>query len=214
MGNKLPNIGSEGNRDWSSFALLLIDVQVDFWNEVHQHHPDFPNKIRKLLNFCRSEGLEVIHIRASFKPDKRDTMPYYFLNLREQPCIEGTLGVQTKSFALENKDEKVFHKQTFDGFQNPELNVYLQAKEKRFILTAGLVTSVCVFLTTASAYQRGYLTAIVTDCCADKEENHRKIISLYEGLCFCTTTLKDIPKQYSIWRQQLDLLDAFSADSK
>jgi nicotinamidase-related amidase len=35
---------------------------------------------------------------------------------------------------------------------------YLRQKRKRFVLTAGLVTSVCVFLTTASAAQNGFLT--------------------------------------------------------
>jgi len=144
-------------RDWRHFALLLIDVQQDFWPErMAESFSDFPANITRLLSLCRSEGIEIVHLRASFKPDMSDWMPRYKL-LGRIPCIEGTAGVETLPFALDEPGEKVIIKQTFDGFHAPELLPYLE--RKRFVLTAGLVTSVCVFLTTASATQKGFLTA-------------------------------------------------------
>lgn len=198
---------TDKNRDWGPFALLLIDVQTDFWDEVGTYFPDFPDNVRRLLDFCRAEGVEVIHLRAMFKPDLSDAMPYYRLKRRELPCIEGTGGVQPESFALELGGEKVFHKQVFDGFLNPELDAYLRERGKKFLITAGLVTSICVFLTTASAYQRGYLTALVTDCCADTPKNHQSIITQYDGMCFDTATLRSLPEQYQVWRKEMDLLN-------
>ena len=62
---------TEQSRDFSAFAVLLIDVQEDFWTkEIANAFPEFPNKVSKLLDFCRREGLDIIHLRAGFKKDE------------------------------------------------------------------------------------------------------------------------------------------------
>jgi nicotinamidase-related amidase len=65
--------------------------------------------------------------------------------------VVGTPGIATLPFAAEQPGEAVFQKQSFDGFQNPRRLPYLRQRGKRFSLTAGLITSTCVFRTTASA---------------------------------------------------------------
>jgi nicotinamidase-related amidase len=41
-----------GNRDWQQFALLLIDVQEDFWNqELEQAFPEFRDNISRTEAF-------------------------------------------------------------------------------------------------------------------------------------------------------------------
>ena len=71
-------------RNWEQFALLLVDVQRDFWSErLAPSFPDFPANIERLLSLCRSEGLEVVHLRASFKPDMSDWM--FSSSLIERP---------------------------------------------------------------------------------------------------------------------------------
>ena len=151
------------NRNWEQFALLLIDIQKDFWpKRLHRRFLNFPANVKRLLSLCRSEGLEVVHLHASFKPDMSDWMLRYRLG-GHIPCVEGTKGIKTLAFATEKPGEAVFVKQTFDGFHNPNLLTYLHSRGKRFLLTAGLITSVCVFLTTASAAQLGFLAAVVED---------------------------------------------------
>ena len=196
----------KAQRDWGQFALLLIDLQKDFWSEqVAQSFFHFPTNITQLLTFCRSEGLEIVHLRASFKSDMSDWMPVYKLRGRI-PCVQGTTGVETLPFALENPGEMIIIKQTFDGFHNPDLLRYLQQKGKRFVLTAGLVTSVCVFLTTASATQQGFLTAVVEDCCADRPEAHEQTLDTYQFM-FQRTTLDLIPERHPEWLAALKELD-------
>ena len=117
---------TDPRRDWSRFALLLIDVQEDFWTEdLARSFPSFPEKVAQLLSLCRAEGLEVIHLRASFKPDMSDWMPTYKLR-GSIPCVEGAAGVETLPFALPRPGETVILKQTFDGFHSPDLSRYLQ----------------------------------------------------------------------------------------
>ena len=117
---------AEPQRDWRQFALLLIDVQRDFWSEqLAPLFPAFPANVARLLARCRAEGIEVMHLRASFKPDRSDWMARYKLRGRI-PCVEGTTGVETLPFALPLASETVVSKQTFDGFLQPELLPHLQ----------------------------------------------------------------------------------------
>ena len=161
-------------RSWEQFALLLIDVQRGFWSErTAELYPDFPADIVALLALCRNEGIEVVHVRASFKADMSDWMPKYMLR-GAIPCVEGTAGEEAAPFAVEIPGETVIRKQTFDGFHTPQLLQYLRQQDKRFVLTAGLLTSTCVLFTTASAMQKGFLATVVEDCCADEPNAHKQ----------------------------------------
>jgi nicotinamidase-related amidase len=204
-------------RDWRPFALLLIDAQRDFWpDDLATRFPAFPDAVERLLVFCRAEGLEVVHLRAQFRPDMSDWMATYRLRGRI-PCVEGTAGVETLPFALEQPGEAVVVKQAFDGFQTAELEAHLRRTGKRFLLAAGLVTSVCVLFTTASAVQRGFLTAVVEECCADRPEAHAQTLDRYGGFLFRRATVASLAAEYAGWRaalEKLDQLDSIGAGAK
>jgi nicotinamidase-related amidase len=197
---------TEGQRDWKRFALLLIDLQRDFWPEkLAQIFPQFPDRIGQLLAVCRSAGIEVVHLRAGFRPDGSDWMVRYRLRGRI-PCVEGTSGIETLPFALEAPGEVVIVKQAFDGFHNPQLLAHLQQQGKRLLLVAGLVTSTCVLFTAASAIGRGFLAAVVDDCCADEPSAHEQTLERYQFI-FDRTTVDRIPDRYAEWQSALEELD-------
>jgi nicotinamidase-related amidase len=192
---------------WDKFALLLIDAQQDFWPEEYtRHFPHFPARVEQLLTFSRVEGIEVIHLRAVFAPDRSNWMIRYKLR-GHIPCIDGTRGANALPFAQELPGEKVIIKQSFDGFQNPELCRYLREKGKRFLLTAGLVTSTCVLFTTASAAQMGFLTGVVEDCCADEPMLHEHTLDTYQFIFF-RTKVGRITEDYAKWLADLEALAA------
>jgi nicotinamidase-related amidase len=202
MTKKLPN--------WEQFALLLIDVQRDFWSKlVVKAYPDFSANTTALLTLCRSEGIEVVHLRASFKADMSDWMPKYALR-GGIPCVQGTAGAEPAPFAVERPGEKVILKQTFDGFHTQELLKYLRQKGKRFLLTAGLLTSVCVLFTTVSAMQKGFLVALVEDCCADEPNAHQQTLDRYSFI-FERTTVGSIVSRKTGWLAELKRLDRVKA---
>ena len=200
-------------RNWDAFALLLIDVQYDFWPmEIAEHFPNFPARVTSLLKLCRAEGIDVIHLRASFEPDMSDWMVKYKLRGRI-PCIAGTPGIDTLPFAIEANGETVIIKQTFDGFLTPDLLPLLRQRGKRFLLTAGLVTSTCVFLTTTTAAQSGFLAAIVEDCAADLPDAHQQTLDNYR-FAFDRTTVKAISEQYGEWSAMLGKLAAMDVQGQ
>ena len=124
----------------------------------------------------------------------------------EIPCIEGKAGAGIFDCAAEAADEPVIRKQTFDGFLNPELQERLAAGNKKFLLMAGLVTSVCVLLTAAAASQRGYLVGIVEDCCADKAEAHLHTLERYPFV-FEQTTTSSLVADRENWLAELQKLE-------
>jgi len=191
--------------DWAQFALLLIDMQCDFWTErMAETFPQFPANVARLLEFCRAEGIEVIHLRASFRPDMSDWMVRYKLR-GPIPCIAGTPGVETLPCARDKPGEIVMIKRTFDGFQDPELLRHLRQRGKRFVLTAGLVTSTCVLFTTVSAAQNGLMTAVIEDCCADEPLAHNQTLDRY-AFVFERTTLDHLCDCHSRWSSDLQRL--------
>ncbi|MEZ4730641.1 MAG: isochorismatase family protein [Caldilineaceae bacterium] len=133
---------STNQADWLAFALLLIDVQCDFWPEsIAQAFPQFAEKVTRLLAFCRTVGIEMIHLCAAFAPDPSNWMAKYHW-LGRVPCVWGTHGIEALSCAAALPGEPVLEKQIFDGFQAPGRLPLLRAQRKRFVLTAGLKTSI------------------------------------------------------------------------
>jgi nicotinamidase-related amidase len=191
---------------WDQFALLLIDVQNDFWSEQSEKNfPHFRENVQSLLECCRQEGIEVIHLHGRFREDKSDWMPIYKLG-RRMPCVENTSGIDLLPEANAMDGETILDKNSFDGFLNDELDKHLRQGNKRFLLTAGLITSVCVFLTTVSAMQRGYLTAIVEDCCADEPAAHENTLDRYSFM-FEKIAVDELTVQHRRWQQMIDQLE-------
>jgi len=204
---------TKNQTDWSSFALLLIDVQKDFWPEpVAREFPDLPARIERLLALCRQTGIAVIHLRAGFAPDRSDWMAKYRLT-GSVPCIRGTAGAEVLPCAAARPGEPVIEKQSFDGFQTGELLPLLRRQGTRFLLTAGIETSVCVLFTTATAAQMGFLTAVVEDCCADLPEKHHHTLKGYPFI-FERVTVDKVADSHVRWTGMLDQLAAIELPAK
>jgi len=192
--------------DWSAFALLLIDIQQDFWpQKTACHFPVFEERVAQLLTFCRAVGIDVIHLHAAFAPDQSDWMAKYKL-LGHVPCVRETAGAEVLPCAAALPGELVIEKQSFDGFQTPALLPRLRARGKRFLLTAGIQTSVCVLFTTAAAAQLGFLTAVVADCCADRPERHAQALKNYPFIFECTS-VDQLAARHIDWLAMLATLD-------
>ncbi|WP_414587844.1 cysteine hydrolase family protein [Scytonema sp. PCC 10023] len=187
-------------QDWNDFALILIDVQQGCWSSHTEiAFPKFSTNLASLLSFCRKNEIEVIHLRTEYQADKSDWMPFEKLGM-PMSCIQGTQAVEFMDFANPAFNETVITKNRIDGFTQPELDQTLKSKAKKFLLLSGLNTSVCVLFTVASAVQKGYLTALVEDCCADWSfQGHSFTFADYANYLFKTTCVSDIQHNYTAW---------------
>jgi nicotinamidase-related amidase len=186
--------------DMGQFALLLVDVQRDFWGPLvdEPRFAAFPANVRALLDTARAHRLLVVHTHAVFQPDGSDWMLFYRPQGRGRiPCIAGEPGVVVEAFAVPHPGEPVILKQTFDGFANTDLERVLRARGIKAVLVAGLVTSVCVLFTATSAYLRRLVPVVVRDACADEPEKHDATLRAYTGLCFQSVTTAEVRNDLS-----------------
>lgn len=192
-------------KGWKDSVLLLIDVQQDFWTpQVAAQNQDFPSCTARLLQICRAQGIEVVHVRTRF-PAARENRPNSFNAVFGDriPCIEGTDGERPLRFAAERESERVFYKSTFDGFSNSSLSAYLDSRNKGHVLLAGLTTDACVLSTCFSAFNHGYRVTLVKDCCGSAPAAaHNFVASRYEGLLFDLVDCVAIVNQGQRWEDQ------------
>eukprot|EP01102_Stenamoeba_stenopodia_P003513 TRINITY_DN1359_c0_g1_i1.p1 TRINITY_DN1359_c0_g1~~TRINITY_DN1359_c0_g1_i1.p1 ORF type:complete len:206 (-),score=61.61 TRINITY_DN1359_c0_g1_i1:70-687(-) len=197
--------------DWSSYALLVVDIQEDFYTAIPaipQSFPGFADRVTKLLSVAREKGIEVIHIRAVYEPDVNIspwTKYWAELNPDKKTKVKDT----PEPFAKEVEGEKIVVKNTFDGFLKTELDEYLKSKGKTNVVVCGLVTSCCVLMTTAAAFLRGYRTVVVEDCCGDRTvEKHNTIFTIYGAYMFRTSRVNNLIEDLNRWRLSNEELTA------
>jgi nicotinamidase-related amidase len=206
--NQMGILSGVTSSPWSRYALLLVDLQRDFWTEaVARTVPELPDRAAALITYARTEGLTVVHLRARFRPDGSDWIARYRLGNRI-PCIDGTPGSVGLPFAEELPGEPVVTKQSFDGFLGTDLDEVLAERGARGLLLAGLVTSTCVLFTAATATQRGYLVKVVSDCCSDRPEMHYATLAAYPFV-FDTVRSDQIAELRDEWAAELDRMDTW-----
>jgi nicotinamidase-related amidase len=195
------------SREWSRYAVVLVDLQHDFWPpDVAATAPALPERVTQLLEFARAHRLLVVHVRARFQPDGSDWMARYRLRGRI-PCIDGTSGAETLPFATELPGEPVVIKHSFDGFLNTDLHALLTRRGIRGLLVAGLVTSTCVLFTASTATQLGYLVTVLSDCCADDEVAHSATLAAYPYI-FGTALSTELAEHRTQWDTALEIMNS------
>eukprot|EP01124_Arcella_intermedia_P017251 TRINITY_DN2402_c0_g1_i3.p1 TRINITY_DN2402_c0_g1~~TRINITY_DN2402_c0_g1_i3.p1 ORF type:complete len:110 (-),score=14.95 TRINITY_DN2402_c0_g1_i3:110-439(-) len=103
----------------------------------------------------------------------------------------------------------IFEKTNFDAFINSDIADYLTKKGKKVILFGGLVTSVCVLLSAASAYQRGFLVKIMKDCTADYPEIQDIILRRYLGWMIDIVPTEDLEHHNATWLANIQQLERY-----
>ncbi len=183
------------------WALLLIDIQRDFFDEVVGHFPHYGEHVAHLLRFCREIAMPVVHFRAEFAPDMSDWMLRY-RHKGTIPCIAGTPGAQVMDFARPLVEELALVKKRFSAFYGTDLDHLLRTQGIETLVIGGLVTSVCVALTAADAYQRDYAPLIIRECVADEPSRHEAWLEYLDDFIGDVVGLQRFLANAARWRAE------------
>lgn len=180
----LENEPEEPEFDAGKTALLIVDMQnlcahPEGWmgrlcidqdkpghlNERFEFIAEITPNLQRLLDFCRTRGVEVVHVRIGFRTSStRDGKRGLLNRLQETPLIPFDFDIIDAIAPLPH--EIVIDKTSVSTFNSTPIDQVLRNMGKDRVWTAGCVTEGCVELTTRDAADRGYHTTIVTDCCA------------------------------------------------
>lgn len=164
-------------------ALVMIDMQRDFilpggfgetlGNDVSQL-AGAVNIGRQLLDWCRRQGLLIVHTKEAHAADLSDCPPAK--RLRGAPAlrigdpgpmgrilIDGEPGSDFIPELAPMADEVVIVKPGKGAFYHTALDEILQQKHITHLLFAGVTTEVCVQTSMREANDRGYQCLLVED---------------------------------------------------
>jgi ureidoacrylate peracid hydrolase len=133
---------------------------------------------RLLLAAARRNGVKIIYLQMTYKPDLSDAggplSPNYHKELgmvlmRQRPELAGTLLVEhTWDWQIVEElkpepGERVITKPRYSGFAGTGLDAHLRSADIRYLLFTGIATNVCVESTARDAYFSEYWPILVED---------------------------------------------------
>ena len=188
-------------------ALLVVDVQPEYWSNcpsVQEDFPNFPQNLRRTIDVCRQRKMKIIWIRANYrhehspwleqfgrmrnKVSRRDTMI-------EVPYEPNSPDFGWEDFATPVGDEVIIPKLSWSSTSKTNLINQLKEDGIESVLVCGLITSACVQHSAFGIFEAGFRTLLVEDACADRgRARHDAAIFLYGNYMYEVTqteTLED-----------------------
>jgi len=184
-------------------ALLVVDVQPEYWSHcpmVQHDFPDFPANLERTVAVARERRAKIIWVRADYR---RAHSPWLaqFERLRgkapgfmvEVPCNPESETFTWEDFATPQGGEVVIPKSSWSSTSDTALKEVLRVGGIDTVLVCGLITSVCVQHSAFGVFEAGYRTLLVTDACADRSRaRHEAALALYGDYMYELVTSHDL----------------------
>jgi nicotinamidase-related amidase len=184
----------------SRTALLIVDVQPEYWSEcpaVRQDFPHFPAKMQSLIAHCRQQNTNrIIWVRADYSFEGSPWLQQFSRLHRGSipPIVKNSS--KWERFAEPHPDEIVMTKRSWSSTSDTELLDVLQESGIDTVLVCGLITSVCVQHSAFGIFEAGYRTILVTDACADRGlARHKAALALYGDYMYELRTVASVEQE-------------------
>lgn len=137
--------------DPKTTALLLVDIQNDYWLPPRVPREQFVRNARALLDLARESGMLVVHVQHARREPGRGGFQ------------QGTPGFEIHESVLPIAGEARVVKHTASSFHETRLDEILEAAGIEAVVVCGMQTQKCCDTTTRAAKARGYRCYFVSD---------------------------------------------------
>lgn len=177
-------------------ALLIVDVQPEYWSScpsVRQDFPYFEENLARTIDIARRQRAKIIWVRADYRKHHSPWLiQFERLNrgqrpdtIVELPCEPDSEEFKWEDFATPDGGEAIIAKSSWSSTSNTALMDILRASAIDTVLVCGLITSVCVQHSAFGVFEAGYRTLLVQDACADRgRARHEAALALYGGYMY------------------------------
>lgn len=176
-------------------ALLIIDMQQGIQGvSTPRNNPDAEACIAQLLEYWRSAGLPLVHIR-------------HISRQADSVFAPGQRGALFQPALAPRATEQVFEKNVTDAFTHSGLERWLHARNIRRLVIVGVASENSVEATARSASNLGFITQVVADACYTfaKTDYYGQLRSADEVHAMAMANLRD---EYAEVLTSADLLAA------
>lgn len=143
-----------------TYGLVVVDMQRDLCRDARRRakvDAAVPH-IRCLIDSCHDAGVPIVYTYFSLTTDDPQ-----FDRFGDRYCVEGTQGMEIIEELLPLRGPAI-PKRKHSAFFETDLDDRLRAAGVHTVLFAGLQTQICILLSVADAYHRGYDPVVVTEC--------------------------------------------------
>jgi nicotinamidase-related amidase len=158
-------------------ALLIVDVQPSFLNTRNEYI------VQNILNLLSSTKYE-IYVETNFHAEKGSlwsAQQNYIC-----PKNETTKTVEELSTRLKDFNVMYVEKETKSVFKgNKDIIFLLRDKNIEEVHIVGLDTNDCVLATAYEAFDFGFITYVIEECCqsSSSQELHEQALSILQKQC-------------------------------
>jgi nicotinamidase-related amidase len=160
-------------------ALLVMDMQLG----IVSNFPNPENIIKNVaqaIEVARNKNIDIIYVTLGFKNGIADISPN---NRLFAPYREHIKDIDLEEFSKvhpaltpKNDDIKVM-KRRVSAFTGSELEVVLRSKGIQHIILSGVATGGIVLSTTTEAADKDYKITVLSDGCADRDEEVHRVLT-------------------------------------
>jgi len=160
-------------------ALLVMDMQLGILSNFANPENVIKNVAEAIEN-ARAKGIPVIYVTLGFKNGVSDISPN---NKLFAPYRERIKDINLEEFstihpALTPKsDDILVTKRRISAFAGSELEVVLRSNGIQHIILSGVATGGIVLSTTTEAADKDYKITILSDACADRDEEVHHVLT-------------------------------------
>jgi nicotinamidase-related amidase len=163
----------------SNSALLVMDMQQGI-TQMYPQATSIKENVAKAIAHARAKKIPVIFVVVGF----RKGMPEISANNKSFSASKERLAnvnleewMKVDPFFSPLTDEITVVKKRISAFAGSDLEMILRAKQIQHLVLCGIATSGVVLSTTREAADKDYKLTILSDCCADADEEIHRVLT-------------------------------------
>ena len=161
-------------------ALLVMDVQGVIAGRLEETNPFFTS-IAKAIKNAQEQNIPVIYVVVGFRkgnPEVSRNNKFFSFLKQGAMGLDSEEGVKLHHSLTLRPEDILITKRRISAFSGSDLEVVLRSMEINQLILTGISTSGVVLSTLREAADKDYLLTVLSDCCADiDEEVHRVLLT-------------------------------------
>jgi len=160
-------------------ALLVMDIQVATVKMIKES-ASFFNAMTRVTQTARNRKIPIIYVVGKFRKGYPDVSPdnKTFLMLKSgNRNIDMEEATKIDASVEPLPDDIIVIKKRVSAFTGSDLEVVLRSMGIKHLILSGIFTSGVVLSTLREAADKDYVITVLSDCCADMDEEVHRVLT-------------------------------------